>query len=110
MTTTDGYAREVTVRYARNFAAKTMKLRVPVKKDQEDWWGRVMRILERPYRLVSLPLVPAGLPTAYDDGGIQGSSIVSPNQGRLDILLTITNIQIRPRAPSQARRGDLAEA
>jgi len=49
----DGYAREVTVRYARNFAAKTMKLRVPVKKDQEDWWGRVMRMLERPYRLVS---------------------------------------------------------
>ena len=30
-----------------------MKLRVPVKKDQEDWWGRVMRMLERPYRLVS---------------------------------------------------------
>jgi xeroderma pigmentosum group C-complementing protein len=50
---TDGYAREVTVRYARNFAAKTMKLRVPVKKDQEDWWSRVMRMLERPYRLVS---------------------------------------------------------
>jgi hypothetical protein len=50
----DGYAREVTVRYARNFAAKTMKLRVPVKKDQEDWWARVMHILERPYRLVSL--------------------------------------------------------
>jgi hypothetical protein len=30
-----------------------MKLRVPVKKDHEDWWGRVMKMLERPYRLVS---------------------------------------------------------
>lgn len=29
-----------------------MKLRVPVKKDQEDWFGRVMRMLARPYRLV----------------------------------------------------------
>ena len=47
----DGYARDVTVRYARNFAAKTMKLRVPVKKDHEDWWARVLKMLERPYRL-----------------------------------------------------------
>lgn len=47
----DGYARDVTVRYARNFASKTLKLRPPVKKDREDWWARVVKMLERPYRL-----------------------------------------------------------
>lgn len=50
---TDGHARDVTVRYAKNFAAKTVKLRVPSRKDKEDWWERVLKMLQRPYRLVS---------------------------------------------------------
>lgn len=48
----DGHARDVTVRYAKNFAAKTVKLRVPARKDKEDWWERVLKMLQRPYRLV----------------------------------------------------------
>jgi xeroderma pigmentosum group C-complementing protein len=48
----DGHARDVTVRYAKNFASKTVKLRVPARKDKEDWWERVMNMLQRPYRLV----------------------------------------------------------
>ncbi|KAJ9095375.1 hypothetical protein QFC19_007619 [Naganishia cerealis] len=49
----DGHARDVTVRYAKNFAAKTVKLRVPSRKEKEDWWERVLKMLERPYRLAS---------------------------------------------------------
>lgn len=49
----DGHARDVTVRYAKNFAAKTVKSRVPTRKDKEDWWERVLKMLQRPYRLVS---------------------------------------------------------
>jgi xeroderma pigmentosum group C-complementing protein len=51
----DGYAREVTVRYAQAFNAKTSKMRAPIGKNGEDWWDRVMKIMERPYRLVSAP-------------------------------------------------------
>nr|XP_018262096.1 uncharacterized protein I303_05111 [Kwoniella dejecticola CBS 10117]OBR84254.1 hypothetical protein I303_05111 [Kwoniella dejecticola CBS 10117] len=47
----DGYARDVTLRYTRNFGAKTSKLRVPAKKDEPDWWDTVMGFLTRPYRL-----------------------------------------------------------
>lgn len=47
----DGYARDVTLRYTKNFGAKTAKLRVPVKKD-EDWWAGIMGFLTRPYKLV----------------------------------------------------------
>lgn len=50
----DGHARDVTVRYAKNFASKTVKLRVPARKDKEDWWERVVNMLQRPYRLVRL--------------------------------------------------------
>ncbi|WVQ96321.1 hypothetical protein IAU59_003425 [Kwoniella sp. CBS 9459] len=47
----DGYARDVTLRYTKNFGAKTVKLRVPAKKDEPDWWETVMGFLQRPYRL-----------------------------------------------------------
>ncbi len=55
----DGYAREVTVRYAQAFGAKTSKLRAPAKGDN-DWWDRIMKTLERPYRLVRLLAVERG--------------------------------------------------
>jgi xeroderma pigmentosum group C-complementing protein len=51
----DGYAREVTLRYTKSFGAKTSKLRVPVKKDEPDWLDGLLGHLTRPYRLVSLP-------------------------------------------------------
>ncbi|OCF37288.1 hypothetical protein I316_01197 [Kwoniella heveanensis BCC8398] len=47
----DGHARDVTLRYTKNFGAKTVKLRVPAKKDEPDWWETVMGFLQREYRL-----------------------------------------------------------
>lgn len=48
----DGYARDVTLRYTKNYGAKTIKLRVPSRKDEPDFWDSVMDFLKRPYRLV----------------------------------------------------------
>lgn len=53
----DGYARDVTLRYAKNFGAKTVKLRVPPRKDDRDWWSEVVGFLHRPYRLVCHPVL-----------------------------------------------------
>ncbi|WVF68799.1 hypothetical protein IAT40_003571 [Kwoniella sp. CBS 6097] len=47
----DGHARDVTFRYTKNFGAKTVKLRVPAKKDEPDWWETVIGFLQRSYRL-----------------------------------------------------------
>ncbi|KAG9103017.1 hypothetical protein FRC06_000465 [Ceratobasidium sp. 370] len=51
----DGYARDVTARYAKNFAAKTAKARARVaaggKGGKVEWWDDVMRVLRRPYAL-----------------------------------------------------------
>ncbi|KIJ26683.1 hypothetical protein M422DRAFT_191935, partial [Sphaerobolus stellatus SS14] len=45
----DGYARDVTQRYVREFTNKAAKVRGG--RGQKEWWERVMRILARPYRL-----------------------------------------------------------
>ncbi|KAG9127045.1 hypothetical protein FRC07_000881 [Ceratobasidium sp. 392] len=51
----DGYARDVTARYAKNFAAKTAKARARVaaggRGGKVEWWDGVMRVLRRPYAL-----------------------------------------------------------
>lgn len=48
----DGYARDVTLRYTKNFYAKTSKLRVPAKPNEPQWWSDiVMGFLRRPYHL-----------------------------------------------------------
>lgn len=47
----DGYARDVTMRYAREYGAKTAKARASSRRGQSDWWARVIGILTRPYRL-----------------------------------------------------------
>ncbi|KAF8587586.1 Rad4-domain-containing protein [Ramaria rubella] len=46
----DGWARDVTQRYARQFTNKTSKIRVGGKGEKE-WWDHVMSFLTRPYRL-----------------------------------------------------------
>ena len=51
----DGYARDVTPRYASEFGAKTAKLQQG-GKGKQDWWARVMDIVRRPYRLVRITL------------------------------------------------------
>jgi hypothetical protein len=54
----DGYARDVTARYAKNFGAHQARARARVamggKNGKAEWWDGVMRILKRPYALVSL--------------------------------------------------------
>ncbi|OXG22454.1 xeroderma pigmentosum group C-complementing protein [Cryptococcus neoformans Tu259-1] len=48
----DGYARDVTLRYTKNFYAKTSKLRVPTKPNEPQWWSDiVMGFLRRPHHL-----------------------------------------------------------
>ncbi|TFK87491.1 Rad4-domain-containing protein [Polyporus arcularius HHB13444] len=46
----DGYARDVTPRYAREYGAKVSKVQQGGKGRQE-WWGRICKMVQRPYRL-----------------------------------------------------------
>ncbi|GJE88546.1 Rad4-domain-containing protein [Phanerochaete sordida] len=46
----DGYARDVTPRYAREFGAKVAKMQHG-GKGKKEWWESVMRIVTRPFRL-----------------------------------------------------------
>ncbi|KAI0345889.1 Rad4-domain-containing protein [Trametopsis cervina] len=46
----DGFARDVTPRYAKEYGAKTAKMQQG-GKGKQDWWERVMAIVRRPYRL-----------------------------------------------------------
>ena len=55
----DGYARDVTPRYAREFGAKVAKVQGGSGSGGNArmvWWGRVVTMVTRPYRLVSKPL------------------------------------------------------
>ena len=59
----DGYARDVTRRYARTFGAKVAKLQggsssasMGGSKGRLAWWEGLMSLVTRPYRLVSLHL------------------------------------------------------
>ncbi|KAM5533626.1 hypothetical protein V8D89_012739 [Ganoderma adspersum] len=46
----DGYARDVTPRYAREFGAKVAKVQQG-GKGRREWWERICRMVTRPYRL-----------------------------------------------------------
>ena len=53
----DGYARDVTPRYAREFGAKVAKVQGGSGSGgnaRKEWWNRVVRMVTRPYRLVSM--------------------------------------------------------
>ena len=47
----DGFARDVTPRYAREFGAKVAKVQQG-GKGRREWWERICRLVRRPYRLV----------------------------------------------------------
>ena len=47
----DGYARDVTPRYAREYGAKVAKVQGG-SKSRKEWWESVANIVRRPYRLV----------------------------------------------------------
>lgn len=60
----DGYARDVTPRYAKEYGAKVAKVqgagaRVSGSggKGRKAWWERMINAVKRPYRLVSLCLL-----------------------------------------------------
>ncbi|KAF7980649.1 hypothetical protein HWV62_37466 [Athelia sp. TMB] len=46
----DGYARDVTPRYAREYGAKVIKMQGG-SKSRKDWWEKVTNMVQRPYRL-----------------------------------------------------------
>ncbi|KAL5501487.1 hypothetical protein ACEPAH_8747 [Sanghuangporus vaninii] len=47
----DGYCRDVTARYARDYGTKTTKAQLG-GKGRKEWWESVMALVTRPYRLV----------------------------------------------------------
>lgn len=57
----DGYVRDVTRRYAKDYAAKVVKVQGGSSapnvggggKGRQAWWASVLRCIERPYQLVS---------------------------------------------------------
>lgn len=49
----DGYGRDVTPRYAREYGAKVAKVQQG-GKGRREWWERILALIKRPYRLVSL--------------------------------------------------------
>lgn len=59
----DGYARDVTRRYAKDYSAKVAKVQGGSSapnlagggKGRQAWWDKVVKSIERPYRLVCYP-------------------------------------------------------
>ena len=54
----DGYARDVTPRYAKDYGARVTKMQEvggsrAGGRQRRQWWERVIGIVRRPYRLVS---------------------------------------------------------
>ncbi|KAG8901527.1 hypothetical protein FRB99_005229, partial [Tulasnella sp. 403] len=47
----DGYGRDVTPRYAKEFGAKTAKIQMSGAKGKKVWWEAIVRMITRPYRL-----------------------------------------------------------
>lgn len=65
----DGYGRDVTRRYAKEFSAKTAKIQGGSRTgtNRQVWWERVVGTLARPYRLVCF-VSPLGIVIWTDDG------------------------------------------
>jgi xeroderma pigmentosum group C-complementing protein len=49
----DGHARDVTLRYATQYGARTMKSRLSSNRGQGNWWLAIISLFKRPYHLVS---------------------------------------------------------
>lgn len=47
----DGFCRDVTARYARDYGTKTSKAQLG-GRERKEWWQSVMALVTRPYRLV----------------------------------------------------------
>lgn len=60
-----GCVKDVTRRYAKNFNAKTRKLRLDSTKGGELWWLEVMKLYERSWDLVCRSLETKRILTPY---------------------------------------------
>jgi len=51
----DSFARDVTARYAKDYAAKVAKMQRSggVGNSRKEWWDRIVAMVQRPYRLVN---------------------------------------------------------
>jgi xeroderma pigmentosum group C-complementing protein len=58
----DGYMRDVTPRYAKQYSAKVSKVQSG-GRGRREWWAQVVRTMTRPYKLVrkSSPILYANL-------------------------------------------------
>lgn len=51
----DGYAKDVTRRYAREYGAKVSKMQIQAgsgARKRLEWWERITNLVRRPYQLV----------------------------------------------------------
>jgi hypothetical protein len=90
----DGAAKDLTPKYCENLD-KALKLRVPVIKgkigQEEDFWGDVVRMLGRNYKLVSLAC----------------SSVVRPRLTSQSLMLAGTRCQGgRPSSTQRQKKGN----
>jgi len=56
----DCFARDVTARYAKEYGAKVAKMQRSggTGNSRKEWWGRIVSMLQRPYRLVMVHSTP----------------------------------------------------
>jgi xeroderma pigmentosum group C-complementing protein len=52
----DGFAKDVTPRYAKEYGAKVAKMQHGggAGRGRKEWWEGVLNVIRRPYRLVSV--------------------------------------------------------
>jgi len=74
----DGYGRDVTARYARDYTAKVAKVQGARAssggRGRREWWERVIQVITRPYRLVR-PLASRPFPS---DVGVSSPRACQP--------------------------------
>ena len=57
----DGFGRDITARYAREYTAKVSKIQAVgagPAGGRREWWARVVQSITRPYRLVCITRAP----------------------------------------------------
>ncbi|CCM04912.1 uncharacterized protein FIBRA_07109 [Fibroporia radiculosa] len=77
----DGFARDVTPRYAREYGAKVAKVQQG-GKGRKEWWERILNLVKRPYRLVRGFFLTTPSPSPHSE---PSSDRASPPQNRDDL-------------------------
>lgn len=113
----DGYCRDVTARYARDYGTKTAKAQLG-GKGRKEWWESVMKLVTRPYRLVRDDVEDAefeyfktkeGMPTSV--AGFKNHPLYVPIPFADEQMpeLDTTCIQLCIGTASEAGRSDIPE-